>query len=231
MVFNKIISSFFKSKGVNPLQSISDNLLKIQKCSPVVDLHLCPYLLTCLQHMNDVSLCDVGLTSEDVEIATYSQCMNVVSHPDFQMSVFLIPAGCSLPLHDHPNMVVCSKIVSGTMQVKSLSPLFPQELHMSGAGVASLDWDVVKTPMDDSWLLTPSSGNIHSFTAKSSCVVLDILLPPYCEEEQRTCVFYSAEQSAEGDNNWHLTALTETEQSEVQIPIVVDYNGYRPVAE
>jgi hypothetical protein len=32
-------------------------------------------------------------------------CMNVYSCSTFHLAVFLIPKGCSLPLHDHPKVL------------------------------------------------------------------------------------------------------------------------------
>jgi len=36
-----------------------------------------------------------------------------------QMGVFCFPAGATLPLHDHPHMVVLSKLLYGSMRVSS----------------------------------------------------------------------------------------------------------------
>lgn len=37
----------------------------------------------------------------------------------WQMGVFCFPAGATLPLHDHPEMVVLSKLLYGTVRVRS----------------------------------------------------------------------------------------------------------------
>ncbi|GJN27508.1 hypothetical protein PR202_gb15538 [Eleusine coracana subsp. coracana] len=38
---------------------------------------------------------------------------------DFSMGVFCFPAGAALPLHDHPEMVVLSKLLYGTVRKRS----------------------------------------------------------------------------------------------------------------
>ncbi len=35
-----------------------------------------------------------------------------------------------------------------------------------------------------------NSGNLHKLVAETPCVMLDVLLPPYCEEGSRLCTFY-----------------------------------------
>jgi cysteamine dioxygenase len=37
------------------------------------------------------------------------------------MSLFFIPAGGSLPLHDHPRMCVLSKVLAGDMHLQAFS--------------------------------------------------------------------------------------------------------------
>ncbi len=40
-------------------------------------------------------------------------------HPFYSVGVFLIPKGIHMPLHDHQNMIVFSKIISGRAEMKS----------------------------------------------------------------------------------------------------------------
>lgn len=45
-------------------------------------------------------------------------------------------------------------------------------------------------PCNTSILYPADGGNMHRFTAKTACAVLDVLGPPYCDPEGRHCQFY-----------------------------------------
>lgn len=59
-------------------------------------------------------------------------------------------------------------------------------------GLASRVIDGIwSAPCETSVLFPRSGGNIHSFTALTSCAVLDVLSPPYSEELGRPSTYYS----------------------------------------
>jgi plant cysteine oxidase len=49
---------------------------------------------------------------------------------------------------------------------------------------------VLSAPCPTSVLYPETGGNIHCFTAVTSCAVLDILTPPYEESAGRRCTYY-----------------------------------------
>ncbi|KAK1263713.1 hypothetical protein QJS04_geneDACA009448 [Acorus gramineus] len=49
---------------------------------------------------------------------------------------------------------------------------------------------VFTAPCDTSVLYPTQGGNIHTFTARTACAVLDILGPPYSKEDGRDCTYY-----------------------------------------
>lgn len=126
--------------------------------------------------------------------------------------------GKSIPLHDHPHMTVLSKLVSGSLAARA----FSLDKLDSKSNTHSLTLDARKTDKDSAWFLTPSINNIHEFHAENTCVIFDILLPPYDEGEGRPCNYYSAVSQGEV---WRLLPAEEPKE----LPYGVRYPGFRPV--
>ena len=139
----------------------------------------------------------------------------------FEMVIFLFPANASIPLHDHPNMNVFSKVLFGSLAMRSYDweqPPTAEQLRMMSAELARLDGgseaerastplfasnravrraDTVLTPEAPTFCLKPNFANIHSFTALSDCAVLDLLLPPY-DDEGRDCHYFVPCEGGDG---------------------------------
>lgn len=61
----------------------------------------------------------------------------------------------------------------------------------TGACLAKVNTDAVFTaPRRTSVLYPTTGGNLHCFTAVTSCAVLDVLGPPYSDDEGRSCTYY-----------------------------------------
>lgn len=68
-------------------------------------------------------------------------------------------------------------------------------------------------PCDTSVLYPNSGGNIHEFTAITPCAVLDVIGPPYCEDDGRDCTHYqqvSGFEIKEGEDGYGWLKETET---------------------
>ncbi|XP_074575326.1 plant cysteine oxidase 2-like isoform X1 [Curcuma longa] len=115
--------------------------------------------------------------------------------PNFSIGIFCLPQAAAIPLHNHPSMTVFSKILLGSMHIKSYDwvtqGLNENIKSSSGAYLAKMNTDTVFTaPCRTSVLYPTSGGNLHCFTAVTSCAVLDVLGPPYNDDEGRTCTYY-----------------------------------------
>lgn len=123
---------------------------------------------------------------------TYSTIYNC---DDFSMCMFFLPPKAVIPLHNHPGMTVCSKLLLGTMHIKSYD--FVEDSSVSEKATQS-NFRLVKKVVDSefvapcktSTLYPTSGGNMHKFTAITPCVFLDVLGPPYSKKDDRDCTYY-----------------------------------------
>nr|TKW33574.1 hypothetical protein SEVIR_2G247100v2 [Setaria viridis] len=111
---------------------------------------------------------------------------------DFSMGVFCFPAGATLPLHDHPRMVVLSKLLYGSMRqflrLGHRAALRHKEGRFSqgccrGRPAGGAVQGVGAVPR--------SGGNIHTLTAVTPCALLDVHAPPYAEDLGRSSTYFS----------------------------------------
>ncbi|XP_074589217.1 plant cysteine oxidase 2-like [Curcuma longa] len=166
--------------------------------------------------------------------------------PNFSIGIFCLPRTAVIPLHNHPGMTVFSKILVGSMHIKSYDwvtdPQSPNEKIMSptGACLAKVNTDAVfKAPCETSILYPTTGGNIHRFTAVTPCAVLDVLGPPYNDNEGRACTYYKEHPylsfpgaaipgAGDGDSAWLEAMPSDPEELVVRGgqytgPEIVDY--------
>jgi hypothetical protein len=110
------------NKSQHPFQAIHDALNEIP------DIHEILYhpltsssLIKALCHMNTVNLEHLGVDTAYVESVSMGQCMAVFGSKQFDIAAFILPKGFKLYLHDHPNMIVCSKLLHGSVSIRSFS--------------------------------------------------------------------------------------------------------------
>ncbi|KAI3808678.1 hypothetical protein L1987_24636 [Smallanthus sonchifolius] len=122
----------------------------------------------------------------------------------FSIGIFLLPPSGVLPLHNHPQMTVFSKLLFGTMHIKSYdwvddgASISMPKSNSSKGEVGPISVRIAKlkvnsafaAPCNTSILYPTDGGNMHCFTAITSCAVLDVLCPPYCDPEGRHCQYY-----------------------------------------
>ena len=220
-----ISSNSNTNSNSNSIQEMYDSLISINDWKAAIQSPLtCNNVNQCLDIMNKVTLKDLGLHSINLERINRSFCMHIIQNDMFHMSIFIIPKQCKLPLHDHPNMSVLSKVIKGNLKMRSFNI---NKDYQTKAGKklfpATITNNNIKTNSDNSWCLSPSIDNIHDFEASGeTVVVLDVLMPPYNDDDGRPCNFY---EELVDNGNQFLSVGPEPE-----LPASVAYKGIIPKA-
>ena len=221
-----MISTGLRYDESNPLQKIYNNL-RIISSSPDYERavqHPSDNMLIqkCFEEMNKLTIDDIGVTELNLKNIKNNYCLNIVCNDKFHMAVFILGKEGVLPLHDHPKMTVLSKVLYGSLDVTSFTKV---NSSSSDVTTVTLDYQVTRTRNDNGWLLTPNTGNIHSFSNSdilTPCLIFDILMPPYLDDADRPCNFYKI--SGDLCNTYYLENIPEPEN----LPLSVNYNGYKP---
>ena len=152
-------------------------------------------LKKCLEQLDLVTLQHVQLTPLDMLGMNNGSgfCYTLYETHEVAVSAFMIPAGGCIPLHNHPNMTVLTKLLSGNLMVRSFSEL--EEAEPNNSILAALDdgvdkEGVLRRATEPAWALTPRSGNFHELYAVSNSLMLDVFLPPYDNAKGRCCTYF-----------------------------------------
>lgn len=135
--------------------------------------------------------------------------MHICETDVFSMGVFLLNAGASIPLHDHPGMNGMLKVLYGKVSVSCYDKLqdggaAPSQFEppLAQSQVGSLRRSALRSVAEYSdnsgpCLLTPVQGNLHQIDAMDGpAAFLDILAPPYDPDDGRDCHYYKVLQPA-----------------------------------
>ncbi|XP_010663397.1 plant cysteine oxidase 2 [Vitis vinifera] len=123
----------------------------------------------------------------------------------FSIGIFCLPPSGVIPLHNHPGMTVFSKLLFGSMHIKSydwvadVSYSKNQNTHHEDLAALQHEPRLAKVhadsdltaPCKTSVLYPNAGGNMHCFTALTPCAMLDVLGPPYSDDEGRHCTYYN----------------------------------------
>ncbi|XP_042484356.1 plant cysteine oxidase 2-like [Macadamia integrifolia] len=186
IVLQKLFDScreVFKGPGTVPPPRDVQNLRQILDCMKPEDVGLSRDLLFFKPE-------SVIKGTPRVKYTTIYKCTN------FSLCIFFLPRTAVIPLHNHPGMTVFSKLLLGSMHIKAYDWVDPVKFESysmpsSNMRLARMKANTLFTaPCDTSVLYPTSGGNIHSFMAVTPCAVLDVLGPPYSNEDGRDCTYY-----------------------------------------
>lgn len=115
--------------------------------------------------------------------------LELVECDDYTIGVFFMPRFARLPLHDHPQMTVASKLMYGTLQMTSYTLLEDARTAQEQGSTFECVKSLTMNDPSDVAVLTPTVANVHELWALTDCAVLDVISPPYLEPERR-CQYY-----------------------------------------
>lgn len=171
-------ASFFSTSSTrdeSPLQSMYDQLDSIPDLSASVRKPLlCPNIKAAMDLMASVSLDDLGVSMDQVHAMDRNYCSTIIEKTDnFEIAVFFLSAGRSLPIHDHPDMAVLSKVIHGELSMQSYSPSVStssgfassssgrtKSSRTTGSVPVRLEANCKKSLHDPAWFLSPSGTRI-----------------------------------------------------------------------
>ena len=148
--------------------------------------------LPSLTHV-DTGAC-FGLSLEEAALAaTRITMLHFVVTNRCSCSIFILPAGVSLPLHDHPGMTVHHRLLMGRLHDFSL------DWVDQGKGLATVVRNAWREPSTDVTIIEPTKGGVlHAFSAgpEGPAVFIDVISPPYfAAPDHAPCTYFDVRPS------------------------------------
>lgn len=114
----------------------------------------------------------------------------VFQDENVSIGIFLLAAGCRIPLHNHPDQRIIARLLYGhNVRVISFDT-YPTARCLSNAVLSS-----TADASGPSSVFLPSHP-IHSIHASSDSAFLDVIAPPY-DSSSHTCSYYSVAKPAD----------------------------------
>ncbi|CAF1560219.1 unnamed protein product, partial [Adineta ricciae] len=112
--------------------------------------------------------------------------MKVYEDKIISVGIFIIKSHHRIPLHDHPHMFGLIKVLDGHGHLNAYNVLFEKNANEL---VCTQHVSSSISCQSETAVLYPNQSNIHEIYASDDdhCAFLDILSPPYSNENDCTC--------------------------------------------
>jgi len=140
--------------------------------------------------------------------------MNILEEKDCGVGIFFFRPGEGFPIHDHPGMVVSTKILDGTLATHSFNILDPAKqviiqkifdenkqdqaeyTKILNEGLEAEDVGTILIPTLGTNFLTPNCKNAHQVKGVGNCAMMDVFFPNI-----HTRHFYQLVKNDKSSNN------------------------------
>lgn len=109
---------------------------------------------------------------------------NLLDEEGCHLALFLLPRGERLPLHDHPDMHVWTRVLHGRLAVRAFDWVERTPPRVRPAG------ELVVAPGSAPLRATPQLHNVHELRAEEPSAILDLFAPYYDKEAGRPCHYW-----------------------------------------
>ncbi|HEY0515382.1 MAG TPA: hypothetical protein VGH73_26030 [Thermoanaerobaculia bacterium] len=186
-------------------------------------MHNLHHLQTCAARLSSTGPAETAEALEHLEIQSLAAKMETLagcsgnwieeelfSVPGAHASLFLVPRGGVLPLHDHPDMTVLLRVVAGRFSIRSYDwAAEPPDADPPVSRLARQVADRVVTGADPVQVLLPGQGNLHRIEALEEGAFVDVFSPYYSEADGRPCTYYREKGGEKGGEKGAVEAAGE----------------------
>ena len=155
---------------------------------------------------------------------------------DYTIGAFVFGRRGEIPLHNHPGMTVCSRVIYGETRVTAYDFVDREpRLSVEDAKLGKCAPQRAKLVRDEivcggkanaTHVLYPDGGgNVHRLSAVTACAVLDVQAPPYALSGGRACHYFevvdSDSDSDSDDDDVHAVDVEREDSSPRREKIVL----------